>query len=233
MGMLDMDESWCRFVANGAGTVVVSVDYRLAPEFPFPIPAEDCYAALRWVFDHAAELDVDASRVSIGGESAGGNLTAVVALMCRDRGGPNLMLQVLNVAVVDVRARVAEAAARPGAPSYVAPGGDGADPYASPICAESVAGVAPALVITAEFDPLCEQGEAYGRRLADAGVPTTIRRYDGMIHGFTHFTGKVDEARACREEVIDALRRANSRSADASRSAPAPRPGAARSATPA
>ncbi|MCE2392060.1 MAG: alpha/beta hydrolase [Proteobacteria bacterium] len=193
---LDSHDGTCRALCNASRALVVSVDYRLAPEHKFPAAPEDCYAATCWAVDNAASLGADPRRVALAGDSAGGNLTAVVALMARDRGGPALSHQLLIYPVTDHAFDT---------PSYVQNGegymlttdamrwfwghylaneSDGRDPYASPLAAEDLSGLPPASVITAEYDPLRDEGEAYARRLADAGVPTELRRYDGVIHGF-------------------------------------------------
>jgi acetyl esterase len=220
IGSLDTHDGTCRELANGAGCVVVSVDYRLAPENKFPAAAEDAYAATKWVFANAAALGADARRVAIGGDSAGGNLAAVVALMARDRGGPPLAFQLLVYPVTD--------AARD-TPSYVdnADGyfltakamawfwnhylprpADGENPYASPLRAADVSGLAPALVITAEFDPLRDEGEAYARRLEKAGVAVRLTRYDGMIHGFFGMGRMLEQGKQAMAEAVKNLQRA-------------------------
>jgi acetyl esterase len=219
LGELDHSDPTCRAISAGAGCVVASVDYRLAPEHAFPTAAEDSYAALQWVVAHAPELDVDASRVSVGGGSAGGNLTAVVALMARDRGGPRLVFQVLEIPVTDLtmsQPSVDENGAgylltrdsmRQYTGYYLGEAGDPKHPYASPLFAEDLRGLPPALVMTAEFDPLRDEGEAYGQRLREAGVPTTIRRWEGQLHGSQNFAKLIPEAaRAYEDQVNAALR---------------------------
>jgi acetyl esterase len=219
IGALDHFDSSCRATVAGAGCLVASVDYRLAPEHTFPTAPEDCFAALRWLLDHAADLDVDPSRVSVGGGSAGGNLSAVVALMARDRGGPPLVFQVLEIPVTDLtmsQPSVEENAEgyvltkrgmRQYTDYYLGPDGDPTDPYASPLLADDVSGLPPALVMTAEFDPLRDEGEAYGRRLQDAGVPTTIRRWDGQFHGSQNFAKLIPEAAAAYRDMVNAALR--------------------------
>jgi acetyl esterase len=219
-GDLDTHEGICRTLANAADCVVASVDYRCAPEHTFPTAAEDAYAATRWVAAHADALGVDARRIAVQGDSAGGNLAAAVALMARDRRGPALSFQVLVYPVTDCDfAR----------PSYVdnaegylltadsmryywdcyAPrDADRANPYAAPMRAVTLAGLPPALVITAEYDPLRDEGEAYAQALAAAGVPVTLTRYPGMIHAFFRFTNVLDAARAAVAEVVAALQKA-------------------------
>jgi acetyl esterase len=193
---LDTHDGTCRSLCNQAGCVVVSVDYRLAPENKFPAAVDDCYAATRWVAEHAAELGVDAKRIAIGGDSAGGNLTACVALISRDRGGPRFVHQLLVYPVTDAKFDtpsyeenaegyfLTRDAMRWFWNHYLRSDADGANPYAAPLRAQDLSGLPPATVITAEFDPLRDEGEAYGARLRAAGVPTRIERYDGVIHGF-------------------------------------------------
>jgi acetyl esterase len=193
---LDTHDNTCRNLCAGVGAVVVSIDYRMAPEYRFPVATDDCLAALRWVADHADELRIDANRLMIGGDSAGGNLSAVTALRIRDEGGPALVGQMLIYPVTDDIAA--------GFPSYseFAEGfGLTADdmawfwdhyvpdpalrshPHASPLRAESLAGLPPALVLTAGCDVLRDEGEAYAGRLAAAGVTLDFRRYEGLHHG--------------------------------------------------
>jgi acetyl esterase len=220
LGDVDQSDIGCRDLAHRTGAVVASVDYRLAPEHPFPIPVEDCFAALQWTVAHAAELGIDPDRVAVGGSSAGGNLAAAVALMACDRGGPRLCFQWLDIPVTDSRLDtesmrrfgegylLTKAAMLEGWTFYVPDPDDRVHPYASPMHAPDVGGLPPALVTVAEFDPLRDEGEAYGARLAAAGVPTTVRRYEGMIHGFGAFTAILPTARACRDDVAGALRSA-------------------------
>ena len=219
LGGLETHDEICRTLANGAGCVVVSVDYRLAPEHRYPAAAEDCYAATQWCAAHAAELGADASRIAIGGDRAGGNLTAVVAQMARDRGGPKLVFQLLIYPVTDVvRDRPSY---RDNAEGYLLTAGDmewfwghylgdapqrGTEPYASPIRAKNLAGLPPALVITAEFDPLRDEGEAYGAALENAGVAAKVTRYDGMIHGFFGMGAMMDKAKTAVAEATGSLR---------------------------
>jgi acetyl esterase len=219
-GSPDSHDGTARELCAQAEAVVVSVDYRLAPEHKFPAAAEDCHAALCWAAAHAAELGADATRLAIGGDSAGGNLAAAVALMNRDRGGPTLALQVLIYPVIDPSCDSASAVAnREGYllttasmqwmwSLYVNGPHDYTNPYAAPVAAASLAGLPPAVVITAEFDPLRDEGEAYGRALQAAGVPATISRYDGMIHGFASCFDITPRARESAGEVAQALRAA-------------------------
>jgi acetyl esterase len=188
----------CAHICAEAGCTVTTVDYRLAPEFPYPIAAEDCYAALCWVVAHAPLLGIDESRIVVGGESAGGNLAAAVTLMARDRQHPPLAFQLLEVPVVDMSAdskahrSLDEFGRGYGLDAEVIESFEAAylpderarrDAYASPLCAPDLRGLPPAQVLTAEFDPLRDSGEAYARRLYEAGVPTTIHRFLGHTHG--------------------------------------------------
>ena len=219
-GDVETHEGICRTLANAARCVVASVDYRCAPEFTYPTAAEDAYAATRWVADRASELGVDARRLAVCGDSAGGNLAAAVALMARDRGGPRLALQVLVYPITDCdfeRPSYKENAEgylltaesmRFYWDQYVPNGADRTAPYVAPMRAATLAGLPPALVITAEYDPLRDEGEAYAHRLAEAGVPVTQSRYPGMIHAFFRFTNSADAARAAVAEVVAALQKA-------------------------
>ena len=219
-GDIETHDGICRTLANAADCVVASVDYRCAPEHTFPTAAEDAYAALRWVAEHAETVGVDARRLAVCGDSAGGNLAAAVALMTRDRGGPALAFQALVYPVTDCdfdRPSYKDNAEGYNLTSdsmryywdqYVPNPADRMHPYVSPIRAASLAGIAPALVITAEYDPLRDEGEAYARALGAAGVPVTLTRYPGMIHAFFRFTNAVDAARAAVAEVVAALQKA-------------------------
>jgi acetyl esterase len=219
LGSLGTHDGICRALAAGAGCVVVAVDYRLAPEHRYPAAAEDCYAATQWCAAHATELGADAARVAVGGDSAGGNLTAVVAQMARDRGGPRLVFQLLIYPATD--AACDTASHRENADGYLLTAQDmtwfwshylgegtprAAEPYASPLRAANLAGLPPALVITAEFDPLRDEGEAYGQALERAGVAAKISRYDGMIHGFFGMGAMMDQANAAVREATGTLR---------------------------
>lgn len=220
IGDLYTHDGICRSLANAAGCVVASVDYRLAPEFKYPVAGEDSYAALRWVVANAGRLRIDARRVAVGGDSAGGHLSTVVALMARDRGGPTLVQQVLLYPVtnhdLDTPSYHENAtgyvltrdAMRWFWDHYLPSPAKGREAYASPLLAPSLAGLPPALVITAECDPLRDEGEAYAARLRDAGVPVTFTRYTGMFHGFFRMTRLLDKAKAALDEVAASLRKA-------------------------
>lgn len=217
---LDTHDPTCRALTNGAGCVMVSVDYRLAPEHKFPAAPEDCYAATAWAAAHAAELGGDAARLAVGGDSAGGNLAAVVALMARERGGPPLVFQLLIYPATDLRMNtpsIAENGEGYGLDKaemiwfgnhYTRDDADKVNPLASPMLAPELGGLPPALVVTAEYDPLRDEGERYGERLRAAGVPVTIRRYDGMIHGFVGMADLLDGGRQALNDCAAALRAA-------------------------
>ncbi|HEY7967797.1 MAG TPA: alpha/beta hydrolase fold domain-containing protein [Solirubrobacteraceae bacterium] len=224
-----VNDAKCAHICRAAECVVATVDYRLAPEHRFPAAPEDCYAALRWIVDNAKRLDVDAARVAVGGESAGGNLGAVVALMARDRGGPRLALQLLEVPVTDISRGAADhpsvalfgegygldrADMEYFTAQYLGDPAEGSNPYASPLLAGEVAGVAPAHVITAEFDVLRDSGEAYARILREAGVETTLERKLGHTHGSSVLWQTWAPAREWMEDVVGALRRAFDREED-------------------
>jgi acetyl esterase/lipase len=218
-----INDAKCAHICRAAECLVVTVEYRLAPEFPFPTAPEDCFAALQWTADRADRLGLDPSRIAVGGESAGGNLAAVVALMTRDRGRPPLALQLLEVPVTDMSEAAEEhasvalfgegygldrAAMDTFTEAYLTDPADGSAPYASPLLARDLAGVAPAHVLVAEYDVLRDSGEAYARRLEDAGVETTLRRFLGHTHGSSVLWQTWEPARAWMEEVVDSLRRA-------------------------
>lgn len=212
---LDTHDAVCRNLANMAHAVVLSVDYRLAPETPYPGGVEDAYAATVWAHAHAAELGGDPERLVVAGDSSGGNFAAVVALMGRDRGGPPIAYQYLIYPVADQDFETASYREN-GADYFTTAthmhwycqqyGGDAADPYVSPLRAEDLSGLPPARVITAEFDPLRDEGEAYARRLQEAGVDVTSRRFDGMFHGFFTFSLIFPPGQAANEEEFAALR---------------------------
>jgi acetyl esterase len=196
IGDLDTHDVLCRQLTAEAGVSVVSVDYRLAPEHKFPAAVDDAWAATRWVTAHAAELNVDAGRLAVGGDSAGGNLAAVVALLARDHGGPAIRLQALLYPVTDSDVDtgsyrdfsdgflLTRESMRWFFDHYVKTAADRADWRMSPLRAPSLAGLPPALIVTAGFDPLRDEGEAYARRLREAGVTVDAVCFGGMIHGF-------------------------------------------------
>jgi len=204
IGNLDSHDAVCRSLANKMGHAVLSVDYRLAPEHPWPAAAEDALCSLRWAYDNADELGINPDRIAVGGDSAGGNLAAVVS---QQRPVP-LVFQMLIYPATDMTQSFPshqENAAGPvltkGAMAwfighYMPKGSDLKDPLASPAFSPDnlLKGTPPALVITAEHDPLRDEGEAYGRRLIENGVPTSIIRYNGMFHSFFGMAGLLDDA---------------------------------------
>jgi acetyl esterase len=218
IGSIETHDAPCRELANRSGAIVVSVEYRLAPEHPFPAAPEDCYAATSWVAEHASEFGGDPSRLAVAGDSAGGNLSAVVALMAVERGGPPLRFQLLIYPATDFRMGYASIDENGNGGYFVTKadmhwffGHYGADPTdwrASPLLAPDHSGLPPALVLTAEYDPLRDEGEAYARKLEEAGVPVTLRRYDGQIHGFLGMTAAVDRAREAVDQAAADLRQA-------------------------
>jgi len=196
LGDVDADMEAPAHIAAALGAVVVSVEYRLAPEHPFPAPAEDCYAGLTWLAGNAGELGIDRARIAIGGVSAGGGLAAAVALMARDRRGPALCLQVLDIPDLDDRLVTPSMRAYTDTPvwdypsavlswqAYLGAGHDGdTSPYAAPARAADLSGLPPAYVVTCEFDPLRDEGIEYAQRLMQAGVPTELHHYPGTFHG--------------------------------------------------
>ena len=226
---LDTHDRACRSLANASGCVVVSADYRLAPEHKFPAAVDDAYSATCYVAEHAAELGIDPHRIAVGGDSAGANLATVVSLMSRDRGGPSLKFQLLIYPVTDFteHATDSEREFAKGyfldqelmdwfADQYFPTEADRRLPYGSPSKASDVRGLPPAMIITGECDPLRDQGEAYGRRLQDAGVPVVVKRYDGMIHPFVSLAGIVDDGRVAIQDAASAVRQALTAPAPAS-----------------
>lgn len=221
IGDLDTADCQSREVCRGAEVVVVSVDYRLAPEHPFPAAAQDCYSATKWAASHADEYDGDPTRLAVVGDSAGGNLAAVIAQMARDRGGPSIAFQLLVYPVTD-GVNFDRASYRDNADGYLltaesmqwfwnhyAPAPDDRrNPYASPLLASDLSALPAALVMTAEYDPLRDEGEAYGHALAAAGVDAEVIRYDGFIHGFFAHSQTIDAVRGAMSDACAALRAA-------------------------
>jgi acetyl esterase len=221
IGDLETHDHWCRAVASGVPAVVVSVDYRLAPETRFPAAAEDCYAATKWVAANARSLNADPARLAVAGDSAGGNLSAAVAQMARDRGGPPIAFQLLLCPVTEYGFETTSY--RDNAEGYLLtksgmvwfwhhylaePTKEGRDPRASPMRAQSLAGLPPAHVVTAEYDVLRDEGEAYAAKLRQAGVAVTSKRYEGQIHNFFTMAHVLEQGAAASEEICVVLQRA-------------------------
>ncbi len=219
IGDLDSADATCRALANRAGAVVVSVDYRLAPEHPAPAALDDCLAALTWTVENAELLGVDASKVAVGGDSAGGNLAALLCQRVRDEFGPDIDFQLLVYPVTDLT--LAHPSMDENADGYFLTKAtmewfvrcyigdrDGKDAAVSPLHADDLSGLPPALVITAEFDPLRDEGEAYAAALRDAGVATEALRYPGQIHGFFAMPSMLDDAKQALDVAGAALRSA-------------------------
>ena len=220
VGSIETVDASCRSLANLAGCIVVSADYRLAPEHKFPAAADDCYATIRWAALHAASFHGDPARMAIGGESAGANLVAVAALMAQERGSTPLVLQLLMYPVLDYSFN------RPSHKEngegyflttemmlwfwrqYLNSDADGESHLASPLRARFLSGVAPAAIFTAEFDPLRDEGAAYAAKLREAGVPVTYKCCDGLIHGFMGMAKVVEPAKKALENAAAALRAA-------------------------
>jgi acetyl esterase/lipase len=223
IGLADFFHTETVRIAAEVGAVVVSVDYRTAPEHPFPAPLEDCYAALCWFAEHADELGVDPDRIGVGGESAGGGLAAAVALFARDHDGPALKMQYLGVPVLDDRLATASMHALTDIPGWNRRnaelswdyylggrglrGGDDVSPYAAPARAEDLAGLPPAYITASEFDPLRDEDLGYARRLIIAGVPTELHHFPGTFHGTAQLVPQAAVSQRMIAEGLDALRR--------------------------
>jgi len=221
IGSLDSHDPVARQLCARAEAVVVSVDYRLAPEHPFPAAVDDSFAALTWVAANAAELGADGARLAVCGDSAGGNLAAVACLLARDAGGPAIQFQALVYPTTDARggypsieenadgAFLSADTMRWFIEHYLASSPESADDWrATPMLAPDLAGLPPALVLTAEFDPLRDEGEAYAEALRAAGNQVDVKRYDGMTHMFFQLGGVLDVARDAIAETAAALKRA-------------------------
>ncbi len=220
LGTLDHRDRLCASRAVTVGSVVVSVAHRLAPEHRYPVPVEDVYAALLWVAANASDLGVDETRISIGGDSSGGNLAAAAALMSRDRSGPALVAQVLEIPALDLT--LGQPSVEQYAEGYALTRADLADnidyycdpdrrrePYASPALASDLSGLPAALIMTAEFDVLRDDGELYARRLNEAGNPAEVICWPGHIHGSHEMTAVLHSARDWQAKVESFLRQAN------------------------
>ncbi len=215
LGNLDTHDPFCRRLAKQSSCTIISVDYSLSPEARFPTALQQCYDATRYVAEHADEIGVLGDRLAIAGDSAGGNLAAAVAIKARDEGGPPIALQVLVYPVIEPNFET-ETYRQFGENHGLSRGnmewfwqqylGDQEPgPLAAPIRGTSLAGLPRAHVITAEYDVLRDEGEAYAKRLSEAGVPTTLRRYDGNLHGFLHFAAAFDDGISAATDVAKIL----------------------------
>nr|WP_294512462.1 alpha/beta hydrolase [uncultured Rhodopila sp.] len=221
IGDLEVVDKPCRALANASGCIVASVNYRVSPETKFPGPAEDCYTATKWLAEHAQAIGANGRFVAVAGDSAGGNLAAVVALMARDRGGLALSCQVLIYPVTAPAAATQSASYQENAEGYLLTKGsmesfwdhylaspdEGKNPYASPLHAADLSRLPPAMVITAEFDPLRDEGLAYAKRLQQAGVSVNAVHYAGLIHGFFWLAGALDAGRELTADIGNELRK--------------------------
>lgn len=218
LGSVALSDTLCRALCRSSRMLVASVGYRLAPEHPFPHGLKDAYAALTWLHANARELGADPDLLAVCGDSAGGNLSAALALMTRDLGGPTLALQVLIYPALDPTLsepsfdRLADGYGLTRSDMqlfwelYLKGPNDLENAYASPLKAKTLHGVASAIILTAEFDPLVDEGELYGEQLRAAGVEARTIRYEGMIHGFMNYLGRIDMARTAVAECGDALK---------------------------
>ena len=218
IGDLDTHDGVCRFLAEHGGCRVLSIDYRLAPEHPFPAPVEDAIAAFEWAAGQAEELGADPQRIAVGGDSAGGNLSAAVCLHTRNGSGARPTMQLLLYPPTD--ATGGQASRETFAKGflltrddmqwfedrYLPDGCDHSDPRVSMMRAKDVSGLPPAYVATAGFDPLRDEGETYAKRMSEAGVKVALQRHPGLIHGFANLTAICPSARAAMLEAAGALR---------------------------
>jgi acetyl esterase/lipase len=229
-GDLHTHDNTCRFLAREAGVIVLSVDYRLAPEHKFPAAVEDSFAAFRWAHENAAELGVDQNAIAVGGDSAGGNLAAVVGQLAAADGGPVPAFLLIIYPATDFSEKrrsfelfsegflLTESDMDWYTAHYLPDKEAERDPRASPLLADDLSGTPPAYVMTAGFDPLRDEGEAYALRLREAGVPVALRRHSGLIHGFANMTGVGRTGRAAMLEAAGALRVGVSRAVTLTRS---------------
>jgi len=213
IGDIETHDPLCRALAAASGSMIVSVDYRLAPEHKFPAAVDDSFAALSWVAANASALGADPERLGVGGDSAGGNLAAVVSLLARDRGGPPIAYQLLIYPATDMSTKFPSVEENADgyfltyadmtwfSNHYIRDASDKLDPLASPLLAPDHSRLPPAVIVTAEFDPLRDEGEAYAEALRRAGVQVTLRRYDGMIHGFLSMASVISRGQAAIDQV--------------------------------
>lgn len=218
IGNLDTHDAICHALAKTSGCIVAAIEYRLAPEHQYPAAVEDAYAATVWISENAAAINADAKRIAVGGESAGGTLATVIALIARDRGGPQICLQILVYPVTNYAFNTQSYISNAEGfmvtremmkwfwDQYLESREVADHPYVSPLRAADLCNLPPALVITAAYDPLCDEGEAYAAKLQQAGVEVKYIRYEGMIHGFFRMTSRLDKAKEALDEVAKALK---------------------------
>lgn len=218
-GSIETHDAICRTLANEAGCTVISVGYRLAPEYKFPAPVEDAYDTLEWIAGHAKELNIDASRLAVGGDSAGGTLATVSALIASERGGPTLVHQLLFYPVTGTEVNLPlslidyangylldEGLIRWFQHQYFNDDTEVMHPYASPILSEHLGKLPATTLLTAEYDPLRDVGRAYANKLISLGIPVTYKNYGGLIHGFTNYYAFVPEAKRAVKEAAYSLK---------------------------
>jgi acetyl esterase len=220
VGNIDSHDNVCRAITNLANCVTISVDYRLAPEYKFPAAVEDSFVTLQYIYDHASEFQIDQRRIAVGGDSAGGNLAAVVANLAKDRNSPPICFQLLFYPSTNLGGEPT-ASMQDNAEGYFLTKGtmewfrdcylngeeDKQNPLVSPSLYKNFSGLPPTLVITAEYDPLRDEGEDYANMLAEAGVEVEVVRYDGTIHGFISMAVVIDLGKAALEKAGSALKK--------------------------
>ncbi len=223
MGSIETHDINCRRIANDSGCKVISVEYRLAPEHPFPAAPNDCFAAVKWISENAEMLGGDPNELAVGGDSAGGNLATVVCLMAREKNGPAITKQILAYPGCDFKSNETlypsiqengsgygldrEAMVRTTS-YYLQNPSDADNPYASPIRANDLSGLPPALILTAEYDPLRDEGESYAAMLKEAGVPVELKRYEGVLHGFLfHTHGELEQSNDAYSRIASFLKK--------------------------
>ena len=219
-GDLDTHDAPLRALANRSECIIVSVGYRLAPEYKFPGAVDDSYSVTKWIADHASDIGGDPTRIAVSGDSAGGGIAAAVTLIAREKNSPALAYQILIYPMLDatISSKSYKSFATgylmtaemliSGYTKYLPENVDPKNPYISPLWSKDLKNLPPAYVLTAEFDPLRDEGEAYAKRLKEAGVPVILKRYEGMIHGFFQFGGVLDVGRKSIDETASALREA-------------------------
>lgn len=218
IGGIDSHDGICRSLANLSHCAIISVDYRLAPEHKFPAAVYDAYTAAKWVFENADSIGVNADKIAVGGDSAGGNLAAVTAIIAKERKTPKIVYQVLIYPITDLDINrpsylkngegfmLTRAGMAWFIDHYIKNNEDKTHPYIAPLLLEDLSGLPPAYVMTAEFDPLRDEGELYAQRLKEAGVPVLYKQYNGMIHGFIRLSHSIDEGKKAIEEIANQLK---------------------------